>query len=78
MDDKIISCHVPKTQWFHDSGLQGMHFPFRIVGLDMGIDSKGKVWFIEANTKPNFHGLGKLDPKQYQRYLRAQKLIDSR
>jgi hypothetical protein len=54
----------------------GSHFPFRIVGLDMGIDRKGKVWFIEANTKPNFHGLGKLDPKQYQRYLKAQKLID--
>lgn len=55
----------------------GSRFPFRIVGLDMGIDKKGKVWFIEANTKPSFHGLKKFDPVQYQRYLRAKKQIEA-
>jgi hypothetical protein len=56
----------------------GSHFPFRIVGLDMGIDRYGKIWFIEANTRPNFHGLKRIDPKQYQRYLTAKKIIDQR
>lgn len=56
----------------------GSRFPFRIVGLDMGIDKKGNVWFIEANTKPNFHGLNKLDPVQYRRYLHAKKQIEAR
>jgi YheC/D like ATP-grasp len=56
----------------------GSHFPFNIVGLDMGIDKKGKIWYIEANTKPNFRGLAKWDRNQYQRYLEAKKLIDKR
>jgi len=55
----------------------GSRFSFRILGLDMGIDKKGKVWFIEANTKPNFHGLKKLDPIQFRRYLRAKKRIEA-
>lgn len=56
----------------------GSSFPFRIVGLDMGIDKKGKVWFIEANTNPSFHGLRKLDPVQYRRYLHAKKRIEAK
>ncbi|MGU3471018.1 YheC/YheD family protein [Paenibacillus sp. D51F] len=55
----------------------GSRFPFRIVGLDMGIDKKGKVWFIEANTKPSFHGLKKFDPVQYRMYLSAKKQIEA-
>ncbi|WP_375143084.1 YheC/YheD family protein [Paenibacillus sp. D2_2] len=55
----------------------GSRFPLRIVGLDMGIDKKGKVWFIEANTNPSFHGLNKFDPVQYRRYLRAKKQIEA-
>jgi hypothetical protein len=53
----------------------GSRFPLKIVGLDMGIDKKGRVWFIEANTRPDFKGLGKLDRRQYRRYLEAKKLI---
>lgn len=30
----------------------GTKFSLRIIGLDMAVDKKGKVWFIEANTKP--------------------------
>lgn len=55
----------------------GSRFPLRIIGLDMGIDKKGKIWFIEANTKPSFHGLKKFDPIQYRRYFRAKKQIES-
>ncbi|MFM1650924.1 YheC/YheD family protein [Brevibacillus sp. B_LB10_24] len=56
----------------------GSRFPIRIVGLDMGIDKKGKVWFIEANTNPDFRGLKKLDPVQYRRYLRAKRQIEAK
>ncbi|WCR28399.1 YheC/YheD family protein [Paenibacillus thiaminolyticus] len=55
----------------------GSRFPLRIVGLDMGIDKKGKAWFIEANTRPSFHGLNKFDPVQYRRYLRAKKQTEA-
>ena len=51
----------------------GALFPVGILGLDMCIDKKGKIWFIEANTNPNFHGLRKLDPVQYKRYLIAKR-----
>lgn len=34
------------------SHVLGTTFPFRIIGLDMAVDKKGKVWFIEANTLP--------------------------
>lgn len=51
------------------------HFPLTIIGLDMGIDKKGKIWFIEANTKPDFSGLKSFDRKQYKKYLKAKKLI---
>lgn len=30
----------------------GFKLPIRILGLDMAIDKNGKVWFIEANTRP--------------------------
>lgn len=53
----------------------GERFPLRIIGLDLAIDQKRRVWFIEANTNPNFKGLRKLDPVQYNRYLRAQRKI---
>ncbi|MCL6443780.1 MAG: YheC/YheD family protein [Alicyclobacillus sp.] len=54
----------------------GSKFPLSIVGLDMAIDKKGNIWFVEANTKPDFTGLGKLDRNQYERYLAAKRLID--
>lgn len=53
----------------------GAHFPVRILGLDMAIDRNRHLWFIEANTNPNFKGLRKLDPVQYRRYERAQRVI---
>ncbi|WP_165842227.1 YheC/YheD family protein [Paenibacillus xerothermodurans] len=56
----------------------GSRFPIRIVGLDMAVDRKGKIWFIEANTQPNMHGLQQLDPKQYRRYLRAKRFMQKR
>ncbi len=53
-------------------------FALKIVGLDMGIDKRGKIWFIEANTRPDFRGLGKLDLQQYRKYREAKKLIGER
>ena len=51
----------------------GSRFSVGILGLDMGIDRYGKIWFIEANTNPSFHGLRKIDPVQYRRYLIAKR-----
>jgi glutathione synthase/RimK-type ligase-like ATP-grasp enzyme len=48
-------------------------FPLRILGLDLAIDKKGKVWFIEANTKPDNGGLENIDRKLYQRFRAAKK-----
>lgn len=54
----------------------GSCFPLLEIGLDMGIDKQGKVWFIEANTNPNSRGLEKVNDKiSYQKYLDAKKWI---
>lgn len=57
------------------SQILGSYYPLKIVGLDMGIDKKGKVWFIEANTKPDCSDLKNLDRKMYRRYREAKKLM---
>ena len=56
----------------------GSVFPFRQIGLDMAIDKKGKIWYIEANTNPSFHGLEKLDPVQYRRHMRIKRQMRAR
>lgn len=53
----------------------GSKFPLRIIGLDLGIDKNRHIWFIEANTNPNFKGLRKIDPVQYRRYENAMRKI---
>lgn len=53
----------------------GHRFPLRIIGLDIGIDKKGRVWFIEANTDPQNEGLEHLDRKLYRRYRRAKRIM---
>ncbi|MFC5470662.1 YheC/YheD family protein [Cohnella suwonensis] len=53
----------------------GSHFPLKILGLDMGIDKRGNIWFIEANTKPDCQGLKKIDRRLYRKYLRAKKIM---
>ncbi|WP_407655186.1 YheC/YheD family protein [Alicyclobacillus dauci] len=60
---------------YQTAQILGAKFPLKIVGLDMAIDKRGKIWFIEANTKPDFRGLRSLDPKQYKRYITAKRLI---
>ncbi|MBO1004495.1 YheC/YheD family protein [Pseudogracilibacillus auburnensis] len=54
----------------------GSCFPLLEIGLDMGIDKQGKVWFIEANTNPDSKGLEKVTDKiSYQKYRDAKKWI---
>lgn len=53
----------------------GKRFPVRILGLDMAIDQERHIWFIEANTNPNFHGLRHIDPVKYRRFVRMRRLI---
>jgi D-alanine-D-alanine ligase-like ATP-grasp enzyme len=56
----------------------GSRFPLNILGLDMGIDKKGYIWFIEANTKPDCKGLEMIDRKLYRKYLRAKRIMRER
>jgi hypothetical protein len=44
----------------------------------MAIDKNGNIWYIEANTNPNFHGLEKLDPVQYRRYMMIKRQMKAR
>ncbi|MBU8907561.1 YheC/YheD family protein [Desertibacillus haloalkaliphilus] len=54
----------------------GNHFPFRILGLDMAIDKNGKLWFIEANTKPDCIGMKKYNDEQsYHKFLVANEFL---
>lgn len=53
----------------------GARFPLKIIGLDMGIDKQGKVWFIEANTWPDCAGLENIDRRLYRRYRYAKRLM---
>lgn len=52
----------------------GSQLPLLLMGLDMGIDKKGKIWFIEVNTKPDCSGMKKVnDERSYQKYLEFKK-----
>ncbi|MGF9815389.1 YheC/YheD family protein [Bacillus toyonensis] len=47
--------------------LKGISPHHRIWGLDMGMDSNGMLWIIEANSKPGMKGFKRLeDPSIYQ------------
>lgn len=54
----------------------GSQLPLLVLGLDMAIDKKGRVWFIEANTRPDMSGLRNLtDRLSYQKYVLGKKRI---
>ena len=41
---------------------------FRELGLDVAIDTKGKLWILEVNTRPQFYPLKNMkDKRMYQR-----------
>ncbi|PZE19506.1 YheC/YheD family protein [Paenibacillus xerothermodurans] len=54
----------------------GSRFPFKILGLDMAIDKKGRIWFIEANTQPDPSNFAELDPKRFRKYRKIEKLTE--
>ena len=50
--------------------------PLLVVGLDMGIDKNGEIWFIEANTKPDCVGMREFnDAKSYDKYRQSKKWL---
>lgn len=56
----------------------GARFPFRIIGFDMAVDKKGKLWFIEANTQPLCKQLKKVnDEASQEKYEKAKHIIDT-
>lgn len=50
-------------------------FPLRVIGLDLAVDKQGKVWILEANTKPDSVGLELIDEKLYGKYQLARKMM---
>ncbi|MEW9669842.1 YheC/YheD family protein [Ammoniphilus sp. 3BR4] len=55
----------------------GNRFPFYMLGLDLAIDKKGKIWFIEANTSPAIKPMKQVnDRKSYLIVREALKNIE--
>ncbi|WP_167577456.1 YheC/YheD family protein [Ammoniphilus sp. YIM 78166] len=55
----------------------GRQFPFGILGLDLAVDKKGNIWFIEANTSPAIKPMRKTNDRKWYRIVReAQKNIE--
>jgi len=51
------------------------HYPIHTVGIDMGIDSQGKVWIIEANFNPDKSYFLRLkDKTMYRRIMSLYNL----
>ncbi|WP_415840013.1 YheC/YheD family protein [Paenibacillus endophyticus] len=44
---------------------------FRELGLDIALDSKGNVWILEVNTRPQFYPLKHLNDKTLYRNIMA-------
>ncbi|GGE04546.1 hypothetical protein GCM10011571_01990 [Marinithermofilum abyssi] len=57
----------------------GSYYGMRVLGVDMAVDKKGKVWFIEANTNPVVRRLFKDfgNKQMYQKVLHTQKYIEA-
>ena len=54
----------------------GSKLPLLVVGLDMGIDKNGEIWFIEANTNPDCDGMREFnDDKSYHKYRQSKRWI---
>jgi len=45
----------------------------RVYGLDMALDSSGRVWIIEANLRPDISLFLKLKDKSQYRRIRSYK-----
>lgn len=52
----------------------GKHYSNYMYGLDIGMDHKGKLWLIEANTYPNNLFLRKFNKKMDERTKQLVKL----
>jgi hypothetical protein len=58
------------------SNILGSQLPLRIIGLDLAVDKKGKVWFIEANTQPQCRRCQLVNDKiSLQKYKKAKRII---
>lgn len=75
-DITMILTHLP-------SALEASHGPLIELGLDIGIDARGRVWIIEVNSKPgrdsfklaknrDAYELAVRTPVQYAQYIASQ------
>ncbi len=54
-------------------------YPYQVIwGLDIGIDSTGKAWLIEANAKPNITMFKKLEDKSLYEVIKSYKKLNAK
>lgn len=63
---------------YQASAALSRRFPgIRVLGIDIGLDRSGRIWIIEANTRPGtqlFKNLG--DQSMYRRIVTRRELIE--
>ncbi|MNH85768.1 Endospore coat-associated protein YheD [compost metagenome] len=63
---------------YHAAAALNRRFPgIRVLGIDIGLDRSGRIWIIEANTRPGtqlFKNLG--DQSMYHAIVTRRELID--
>ncbi|MNY10814.1 Endospore coat-associated protein YheD [compost metagenome] len=63
---------------YHAAAALNSKFPgIRVLGIDIGLDRSGRIWIIEANTRPGtqlFKNLG--DKSMYQTIVTRRQIID--
>ncbi len=81
-DEQIMQARgeVEKFLFMVYHSMEKFYGPFGEIGIDLGIDNKGKIWFIECNAKSAKVSLNKaydretvqkafINPLEYARYL---------
>ncbi|BCU82110.1 hypothetical protein JIR001_18930 [Polycladomyces abyssicola] len=51
------------------------YYGLRELGIDLAVDNKGKVWYIEANTGPGFRGYKAVSMPMYERVMNTHRFI---
>ena len=46
---------------------------FREIGLDVAVDREGRLWILEANTRPQYYPLKSVDKSGYRRITEFAK-----
>ncbi|BCU81865.1 hypothetical protein JIR001_16480 [Polycladomyces abyssicola] len=73
LSEKKILSKIEKVALLSARRLTSRYPNHRIYGLDMGLDKKGHVWIIEANTFPMLTHFRKIKDQRMYRRIKAYK-----